>query len=113
MAEYITINDFTVWNDDYDKYKGKYELTGTFAEGMCMKLARFLNENDLSYDSAEDIYNNTSCLIDGNRLTIHENYDLTEDGHYQITFLWGMENGNVYAEVYDTEEDRYVGYIEI
>lgn len=55
MAEYTTINDFTVWSDDYDDFKGKYELTGTFAEGMCMKFARFLNENDLSYDNAVEV----------------------------------------------------------
>lgn len=85
----------------------EYEYTPT---QMAEKLLEF--NRDFS-DSAEDVYNNTSCLRDGNRLNIHENYDLTEDGYYQITFLWGMENGNVYAEVYDTEEDRYVGYIEI
>lgn len=113
MQDYTMINEFTVWKDDYNNFKGKYKLTDTFAEGMCMKFARFLNENYFSEDSAEEIYNNTSCLRDGNRLDIHENYDLTDDGHYQISFLWGLENGIVYAEVYDTKADKYVGYIEI
>ena len=113
MNNYIGINGFTVWEDDYDNYKGKYKLTSTFAEGMCMKFARWMNENDISWDSAEDVYNNTSVLRDGNRLDIYENYDLTDDGRYQISFLWGLGNGNVYAQVYDTEADKYVGYIEI
>lgn len=113
MHNYTTIAGFTIWKDDYSNYKNQYKLTGTFAEGMCMKLARFLNENELSYDSAEEVYNNTSCLRDGNRLDIYGDYDLTDDGHYQISFLWGLENGNVYAEVYDTEEGVFIGYIEI
>lgn len=113
MNNYTEINGFTVWEDDYDNYKGKYELTATFAEGMCMRFARWMNENNINYESAEDVYNNTSCLRDGNRLDIHDNYNLTEDGMYQILFLWGMENGIVYAEVYDTVNDKYVGYIEI
>ena len=113
MMNYTMINGFTVWEDDYVNYKGKYELTGTFAEGMCMKFARWMNENDISWDSAEDVYDNTSALRDGNRLDIHENYNLTDDERYQISFLWGLENGNVYAEVYDTVVDKYIGYIEI
>lgn len=113
MNDYTTINGFTVWSDDYDDYKGKYDLTVTFAEGMCMKFARWLRENDIFEVDAEEVYENTSCLRDGNRLDIHENYDLTEDGRYQISFLWGLENGCVFAEVYDTEEGKYVGYIGI
>lgn len=113
MYDYTIINGFRVWSDDYNNYKGKYELTPVFAEGMCMRFARWMNENDIDYDYAEDVYNNTSCLRDGNRLDIHENYNLTDDGRYQISFLWGLENELVYAEVYDTETDKYVGYIEI
>lgn len=113
MSKYIEINGFEVWEDDYHNYKGKYNLTGTFAAGMCLLFAKWLNENDLSYDAAEDVYDNTSGLRNGNRLDIHENYNLTEDGRYQISFLWGLENGIIYAEVYDSFDDKYIGYIEI
>lgn len=113
MMDYTEIAGFKVWNDDYDDYKDKYELTGIIGEGMCMRFARWLNENDLAEDTAEDVYNNTSGLRDGNRLDIHDNYCLTDDGRYQISYIWALENGIVYAEVYDSVEDRYVGNIEI
>lgn len=113
MTKYTEINGFTVLEDNYDDYRNKYKLTGTFAAGMCLLFAQWLRENDLSDDTAEDVYNNTSAIRDGNRLDIHDNYNLTENGHYQISYLWGLENGIVYAEVYDAWNDRYIGNIEI
>ena len=32
---------------------------------------------------------------------------------YQISYLWALENGIIYASVYDTMESRYIGDIEI
>lgn len=113
MKNYETIGGFRVWEHDYDRFKGTYNLEGIFAEGMCFRFARWLNENDISYDTPEDVYNNTSAIRDGNRLDIHDNYDLTDDGRYQIAFLWALENGIVYATVLDREEDKWVGDIEI
>lgn len=113
MSDYIKIEGFNVWNDNYDDYKGKYELSGIIGEGMCMRFARWLSENNLSEDTAEDVYNNTSGLRDGNRLDIHENYYLSDDGRYQISYIWALENGIVYAEVYDSDKDEYVGNIEV
>ena len=113
MYNYTEIRGFKVFEDNYYEYKGKYELTGTFAAGMCLLFAQWLSANDLSDDTAEDVYNNTSGLRDGNRLDLHENYYLTDDGRYQISFLWGLENGLVLAEVYDSDEDTYVGWIRI
>jgi hypothetical protein len=113
MRNYVEINGFRVWEHDYDDYKGKYQLSGLVAEGMCLRFARWLYENELSYDTAEVVYDNTSAIRDGNRLDIHDNYDLTEDGRYQIAYLWALENGIVYATVLDREEDKWVGEIEI
>jgi hypothetical protein len=113
MRNYTEINGFRVWEHDYDRYKGTYKLEGIFGEGMCMRFARWLRDNDISYDTAEDVYNNTSCLRDGNRMDIHEHYMLTDDERYQIAYLWALENGIVYATVYDREEDKWVGEIEI
>ena len=113
MRNYTEINGFRIWEHDYDKFKGKIKLTGVFAEGMCMSFARWLNNYGISDDTAEDVYNNTSALRDGNRLDIHENYSITDDDRYQIAYLWGLENGIVYATVLDSEEDKWVGDIEI
>lgn len=114
MAIYTEINGFTVWQDDgYEKYKGKHKLTGTVAAGMCLLFSQWLRENSLSYDTAEDVHANTSGIRDGNRIDIHEEYDLSDDGRYQVTFLWGLENGLFYAEVWDKWNDEDVGYIEI
>lgn len=113
MRNYTTINGFKVLEHDYDNYKGKYNLNGIFAEGMCMRFSRWLNENDIAEDTAEEVYNNTSGLRDGNRLDIHDNYNLTEDGRYYIAYIWALENGIVYATVYDTEENRWAGDIEV
>lgn len=113
MRNYTEINGFRVWEYSYDEYSNKYQLSGLVAEGMCLRFARWLNENDISYDTPEDVYNNTSAIRDGNRLDIHENYDLTDDGRYQIAFLWALENGILYATVLDREEEMWVGDIEI
>ena len=113
MRDYTSVGGFRVWEHDYDKYKGKYKLPSLVGEGLCLKFARWLNENDISYDTAEDVYNNTSGIRDGNRLDIMDNYNLTKDRRYQITYLWALENGIVYATVYDREEDKWVGEIEI
>ena len=113
MRNYTEINGFRVWEHDYDIYKGTYHLESIFGDGMCMRFSRWLNENDISYDTAEDVYNNTSAIRDGNRLDIHDNYSLTDDGRYQITYLWALENGIVYATVFDFKENKWVGEIEI
>ena len=113
MRNYVEINGFRIWEHDYDDYKNKYTLEGIYGAGMCMLFALWLKDNDISYDTAEDVWHNTSGLRDGNRLDIHENYNLTEDGRYQISYLWALENGIVYATVYDSEEDKWVGEIEI
>lgn len=111
MNNYTEINGFRVWEYNYEK--GNYQLSGLAGEGMCMRFARWLNENDISDDTAEDVYNNTSAIRDGNRLDIHDNYNLTEDGRYQISYLWALKNGIVYAEVLDSVEQKWVGQIEI
>lgn len=113
ISNYRMIEGFRVWEDDYDDYKGKYELTGVHAAGMCLLFAKWLRENGLSDDTADDVYDNTSGLRDGNRLDIMDNYNLTEDGRYQISYIWGMKYGIVYASVYDDVEGKYVGNIEI
>ena len=113
MRDYIEINGFKVWEHSYDEYKGKYKLNSLQAKGMCLAFALWLDENQMSWDKAEDVYNNTSAIRDGNRLDIHDNYFLSEDGRYQIAYLWALENGIVYATVYDREKDEWVGEIEI
>lgn len=111
MSKYTGIKGFKVFEEDYNDYKGKYDLTGTFAAGMCFLFADWLRENGLSDDTAEDVYNNTSGIRNGNRLDIYEEYDLTSDGHYQISYLWGLENGIVCAEVYDNWDNKNIGHI--
>ena len=113
MRDYTEINGFKVWEHDYDNYKGKYNLNGLHAEGMCLRFARWININGISDDNAEDVYNNTSAIRDGNRLDIHENYMLTDDCRHQIAYLWALENGLMYATIIDMEEDKWVGDIEI
>jgi hypothetical protein len=114
MRGYKEINGFTVFESDYDNYKGKYQLNGLYAIGMIGTLYRWLCNNGLEdYLEFDDVYNNTSGLRDGNRLDIMDNYNLTDDGKYQISYVWALENGIVYATVYDSEEDKYVGNIEI
>ena len=113
MRNYTEINGIRVWEHEYDEYKGKYKLNKLYAFGMCVAFSKWANENDISYDTIEDVYENTSGLRDGNRIDIMDNYNLTKDGRYQITYLWALENGIVYATVYDRTEDKWVGEIEI
>jgi hypothetical protein len=113
MRNYKEINGFTVFESGYDHYKGKYQLNGLHAMGMISALYKWLCDNGSDYLEFEDVYDNTSGLRDGNRIDIMDNYELTEDGRYQISYIWALENGLVYATVYDKEEDEYVGDIEI
>lgn len=113
MKKYVEINGFRVWEHDYDNYKGKYKVNRLSAAGMCMEFALWLHENNISDDTAEDVYFNTSGIRDGNRLDIYDNYNLTKEGRYQIACLWALENGILYATVLDKEADKWVGEIEI
>ena len=73
-----------------------------------------MNNHTISEDTAEDVYNNTSEIRDGCRLDIHEDYCLDdEEERYYISYLWALENGIIYATIYDNVDDRYIGDIEI
>lgn len=112
----MKINDITILlEDDYHNYKGEYTLNGLHVLGMIGALYRWLQEYSLvdELTTFNDVYDNISGLRDGNRLDIMDNYNLTDDGKYQISYIWALENGIVYATVYDREEDKYIGNIEI
>jgi hypothetical protein len=113
MKGYRKIDNFVIFEDDYDDYKGKYKLNALHALGMIGAFSRWLHNYDLSDDTFEDVYSNASDLRDGNRLDFMDNYMLTIDKRYQISYLWALENGIVYASVYDSEDGRYIGNIEI
>ena len=107
-------NNFEVLESAYNENENTYKLNSVFAAGMCFYFAEWLNNNTISEDTAEDVYNNTSGLRDGCRLDIHDNYYLDyDDERYQIGYIWALENGIIYAAVYDTEENCYIGDIEI
>lgn len=106
--------EFNIIPSSYDENKNKYRLNSIFAAGMCYYFSEWLNDHGIAEDTTEDVFNNTSGLRDGNRLDIHNEYRLDyEDERYQISYLWALENGIVYATVYDTIDDRYIGDIEI
>ena len=115
----MTINsgygeEFNIIPSSYEENENRYKLNGVFAAGMCYYFAEWLNNHSISEDTAEDVYNNTSEIRDGCRLDIHDNYYLDyDDERYQISYLWALENGIIYASVYDTEEGCHIGDIEI
>lgn len=115
----MTINngygeEFYIIPSIYEKSENKYKLNSVFAAGMCYYFAEWLNNHNISEDTAEDVFNNTSELRDGCRLDIHDNYCLDyNDERYQISYIWALENGIIYAAIYDNEEERYIGDIEI
>lgn len=111
MSNFKTeINGINVFDYEYNDYRNKNEINALVAEGMCYRLSVFLNANDISYDSPEDVYNNTSAIRDGNRLDIHDNYEW-ENG-LEISFIYSV-NGTCWAVLYDTENDIWYGEIEI
>lgn len=109
----MKINTFEILNENYNDYKGKYNLNNIMAYGICAIFGKWLKDNEISEDTIEDVINNTSGLRDGNRLDIHDEYRLTDDDRYRISYIWALENGIVYAAIYDSEEDYYIGNIEI
>ena len=106
--------EFNIIPSSYEENENKYKLNSVFAAGMRYYFSEWLNSHSLSEDTTEDVFNNTSALRDGCRIDIHENYCLDYDEErYQISYLWALENGIIYAAVYDTMENRYIGDIEI
>ena len=106
--------EFNIIPSSYEENENKYKLNSVFAAGMCYYFAEWLNNHSISEDTAEDVYNNTSGIRDGCRLDIHEDYCLDdEEARYYISYLWALENGIIYAAVYDNMDDRYIGDIEI
>lgn len=104
-------NENNIFECEYDKWKGKSNLTSLQAEGICYRFSKWLQENDVAYDDPDDVYNNTSEIRDGNRLDIHDNYVLNETD-YEISYLYSV-NGTVWAVLYDTENGCWYGEIEI
>jgi hypothetical protein len=116
MRDYTMIDDFRVWESDYDNQKGKYELDNLQSYSILAAYTMWCNENYINGTddcTLKEVYDNTSALRDGLRIDLMDNDDLTPDGRYQISYLWALENGIVYAAVWDTQQSEYVGDIEI
>lgn len=106
--------EFNIIPSSYDENKNKYRLSNVFAAGMCYYFSEWLNDHGIAEDTPADVFNNTSGLRDGCRLDIHDEYSLNdEEERFQISYLWALRNGIIYATVYDTIDDRYIGDIEI
>ena len=79
--------------------------------GACLSLAMFLQT--LGYDeSAEDVFNNTSGIRDGNRVDIIEDYDFEKSEGLVITFIYFV-NSTARAVIYDTVNDSYYGEFDL
>lgn len=105
---------FNVIPSTYKENENKYKLNSVFAAGMCYYFSEWLNDHGIAEDTTEDVFNNTSGLRDGCRLDIYDNYYFDYDNkRYQISYIWALENGIIYAAIYDNIEDRYIGDIEI
>lgn len=106
--------EFNVISSIYNENENKYRLNSVFAAGMCYYFSEWLNDHGIAEDTTEDVFNNTSGLRDGNRLDIYDNYYFDYDNkRYQISYIWALENGIIYATIYDAMKDRYIGDIEI
>lgn len=106
--------EFTVIPSTYKENENKYKLNSVFAAGMCYYFAEWLNDHSISADTVDDVYDNVSEIRDGCRLDIHENYYFDyDDERYQLGYLWALENGVIYAAVYDADKDRFIGDIVI
>ena len=113
MADVVmTVLDENVFEPEYDKYRGA-KASGLEACGACLMFAQFMQEHGYEVD-ADEVYNNTSGLRDGNRLDFMDNYTVeTDDGdEVEFTYMY-IVNGTVWATLYDPEDDSYVGDIEI
>lgn len=114
MADVVmTVLDENVFEHEYDKYRGA-KTSGLEACGACLMFAQFMQEHGYDWVDADEVWNNTSGLRDGNRLDFMDNYVVeTDDGdEVEFTFMY-IVNGTVWAVLYDPEEDSYVGDIEI
>lgn len=105
---------FNVIPSTYKENENTYKLNSVFVAGMCFYFSEWLNDHDISEDRTKDVINNISELRDGCRLDICDKYFFDdEDERYRISYIWALENGIIYAAVYDAMEDRYIGDVEI
>lgn len=105
------ILDQNIFECAYDAFKGKNHLSSIEREGIIFRFSNWLNENDISDDTPHDVYNNTSEVRDGNRFDIHDNYEIFGTD-LEISYIYSV-NGTVWAVLYDSENDRYYGEMEI
>lgn len=113
MADVVmTVLDENVFEPEYDKYRGA-KASGLEACGACLMFAQFMQEHGYDWVDADEVWNNTSGLRDGNRLDFMDNYEI-DDGEQVLEFTYMyIVNGTVWAVLYDPEEDSYIGDIEI
>lgn len=112
----IELDELNVFEYEYDKYKGKNEISGLTAEGACFRFAEWLKSRGYE-DEPYDVLANTSSVRDGNRLDIHDNYQMNNLGYnvsdsIEITFLY-VYNNTLWAVLYDSANDSYYGEFEI
>lgn len=112
----IELDNLNVFEYEYDKYKGKNEISSLVAEGACFRFAEWLKSKGYEEEPG-DVMANTSGIRDGNRLDIHDNYQMNYLGYdvpdnIEITFLY-IHNNMLWAVLYDKADDSYYGEIEI
>lgn len=91
-----------------------YSLNNLEVCGLIFLFAKWARENGITEETPEEIYNsNTSCLRDENRIDFFDDYDLTGDGRYWLTYIWATKAGVSYVSVYDSVKRTYIGNIEI
>ena len=112
MGNYIAEkNGVSIFSCDYDNYRNKEQINSLMAEGACFRLSKFIQTLGLE-ETAEDVYNNTSAIRDGNRIDILDNYIFDEEEGLEITFMY-IVNNTCWAVIYDTYAGKYYGEFEL
>ena len=107
------IGAFELSKLNYDHHPD-YSLNNLEVCGLIFLFAKWASENGITTETPEEIYDsNTSGLRDENRIDFFDDYDLTGEGRYWLTYIWATKAGISYVSVYDSVEGTYIGNIEI
>lgn len=108
---FANINNVDIFEHIPGKYSnnGKTEINSLEADGLRMRLYRFLEDIDMEIDM-EDVYNNTSGIRNGNEVQLIDDYWFSDDIY--ISYLYSY-NGTAWAVLYDKANNDWYGEFEI
>lgn len=103
------VNNVDIFEHEQGAYNGKSKINSLEADGLRLRLYRFLMGMDMEIEM-DDVYDNTSGIRNGNEVQLYDDYWFSDDLY--ISYLYAY-NGTAWAVLYDKANDNWYGEFEI